>query len=361
MKKSCYLNISEIASYIGYNVYDPIKPFERLWKRSDLVTYNNLLNKMNTDLLDSKVKLQNITETKEILETKLLKKEITKRQYNVSVKEIAVKEQVEKETIENTINKINSVSLTVSEQIEKTLGKNTVEKINDKLVDTDTKRSQIKDIIESRDDLSEANKTTLINQTTQFINTTHGILKEDPVIAKFEAKFQVKLDVSQKYNKRYFTDTLDNIYYIGGKVDGLYINPDPKKSFVVEVKNRTKGFFNSLRDYEKLQIQLYMWILDLQEAKLVESYKDNMRITIVYRDQEFIDQSLLYLKIFIDNFENGFLNKNLVKEKYLNSNEIDKKRFLNKLYLTEIEKAKNDLYSKKLMDTEQECLIDDLD
>lgn len=361
MKRSCYLNISEIASYIGYNVYDPIKPFERFWKRSDLVIYNNLLNKMNTDLLDSKVKLQSITESKEILETKLLKKEITKRQYNLSVKEISVKEKVEKEIIEDVLNKINSVSLSVSEQIEKTLGKNTVEKINDKLVDTDTKRDQIKDIIESRNDLSEANKTTLINQTTQFINTTHGILKENPVIEKFEEKFQVKLDVSQKYNKKYFTETLDNIYYIGGKVDGLYINPDPKKSYVVEVKNRTKGFFNSLRDYEKLQIQLYMWILDLEEAKLVESYKDNMRITIVYRDQEFIDQSLIYLKIFIDNFETNFLNKPVVKENYLNSNDSDKKTMLNKLYLTEIEKTKNDLYSKKLLETDEECLIDDLD
>lgn len=361
MKRSCYLNISEIANYIGYNVYDPVKPFERIWKRSDTVIYNNLLNKMNTDLLDSKVKLQSITESKEILETKLLKKEITKRQYNVYVKDITVKEQVEKDTIENTINKINSVSLSVSEQIEKTLGKNTVEKINDKLVDTDTKRDQIKNIIESRVDLSEANKSVLINQTTQFINTTHGILKEDPVISQFEDKFQVKLDVSQKYNKKYFTDTLDNIYYIGGKVDGLYINSDPKESYVVEVKNRTKGFFNSLRDYEKLQIQLYMWILDLEQAKLVESYKDNMRITIVYRDQEFIDQSLIYLKIFIDNFEKGFLNKLAVKEKYINSDESEKKRMLNKLYLTEIQKAKNDLYSKKLLETDEECLIDDLD
>ena len=361
MKKSCYLNISEIASYVGYNVYDPVKPFERFWKRYDAVTYNNLLNKMNTDLLDTKVKLQDITEYKEILEIKLLKKEITKRQYNVSVNEINIKEKIEKETIENTINKINSVSLSVSEQIENVLGKNTIDKINDSSVDTDTKREQIKNIIDLREDLTESNKSVLMNQTTQFINTTHGILKEDPVIANFEEKFKVKLDVSQKYNKKYFIDTLDNIYYIGGKVNGLYINSDPKKSYVVEVKNRTKGFFNSLRDYEKLQIQLYMWILDLDEAKLVESYKDNMRITIVYKDQEFIDNSLEYLKIFIDNFEKGFLNKNIVKEKYMNSNEIDKKKFLNKLYLTEIEKAKNEIYTKKLMKNEQECLIDDLD
>ena len=361
MKKSYYLNVSEISSYIGYNVYDPIKPFERLWKRNDSVTYNNLLNNMNTDLLDSKVKLQSITESKEILETKLLKKEITKRQYNVSVKDIINKEQVEKEIIENTIMKINSVSLSVSEQIENTLGKNTVEKINDKLVDTDIKRVQIKDIIESRDDLTDANKIILINQTTQYINTTHGILKENPVIANFEEKFKVKLDVSQKYNKKYFIDTSDNIYYIGGKVDGLYIDKDQKKSYVVEVKNRTKGFFNSLRDYEKLQIQLYMWILDLEQAKLVESYKENMRITIIYKDQGFIDQSLIYLKIFVDNFENGFLNKTLIKQIYINSNDTDKKKFLNKLYLTDIEKAKNELYEKKLVETDQDCLIDDLD
>jgi hypothetical protein len=34
---------------------------------------------------------------------------------------------------------------------------------------------------------------------------------------------------------------------------------------------------------------------------------------------------------------------------------------LNKLYLSKIQKAKNDMYSKKLLETNDECLIDDLD
>lgn len=356
MSKNFYINTSDIASYIGYNPYDPIRPFERFWKKCDILDYNKLINKMNVNLLDSKVQLKQINKNKEELDENLLNKTITKRQYNVSVKDIIKKESDLVSKIENTIIKMDNVSLSVSEQIEKTLGKETITKINDTETDTDTKRSQIKNVIELRTDLSETNKTKLMQQTESFINTTHGILKEDPVISKFEEKFNVKLDVSQTYNKKRFYRTNNGCYIIGGKVDGLYIDKDSSKSYVVEVKNRTKGFFSSLRDYEKLQIQLYMWILDLNEAKLVESYRDKLRITAIYKDQEFIDTSLNYLKIFIDNFESKFLFKFDIKEKYINSLENEKKTFLNKLFLTEIEKAKNTLYEKKLIETE--CLID---
>ena len=38
-----YLNISQIASFVGQNHYDYITPFNVLWKRYDTENYNKLI------------------------------------------------------------------------------------------------------------------------------------------------------------------------------------------------------------------------------------------------------------------------------------------------------------------------------
>jgi len=352
-----FLNISEIASYIGYNPYDNITPFERFWKRCDNLDYNKLIKKMTLSLLDSQVEITEIQKNKEQLQEDLENKKITKRQYTSKINVVVKKEKMQQESIKDIVEKIDNIKLTKSEQIEKTLGKEILNKITNVTTTTESKREEINKLIEDRKDLDEKDKNLLLKKTENVINTTHGILKEDPVIEKYNKKFKVKLDTSQVYNKKHFKDN----YYIGGKVDGIYIDTeDSTKNYVVEVKNRTKGFFNSLRDYESVQIQLYMWLLNLNKAKLVENYNDKLRITEIYINQEFIDDILEYLVIFINNFENKFLNNYEIKELYINKNENDKKMFINKLYLSEIQIRKNEKYEERIVSND-ECFIDDLD
>ena len=352
-----FLNISEIASYTGYNPYDNITPFERFWKRCDPIDYNKLMNKMNLSLFDSQIQIERIKDTKIQLEDDLKNKKLTKRQFTLKTNEIVKKEKIQDECIKEITEKIDNIKLTKSQQIEKTLGKEILNTINSIDISTESKREQINDIISERVDLNENDKNVLLKKTENVINTTHGILKEDPAILQFEKKFKVKLDTTQVYNSKQFK----GIYYIGGKVDGLYIDSsDSTKSYVVEVKNRTKGFFSSLRDYESVQIQLYMWLLNLNQAKLVENYNDKLRITIIYKNDLFINSILEYLSIFITNFENEFLNNIIEKELYINKSQNDKKMFINKLYLSEIQTIKNEKY-KQILDENDTCLIDDLD
>ena len=352
-----FLNISEIASYIGYNPYDSITPFERFWKRCDPIDYSTLMNKMSISLLDSQVHMANINDTKVQLEDDFKNKKITKRQYASKINIVVEKVKIQQESIKEITTKIDNITLTKSQQIEKTLGIHTLNTINDVNISTESKRDQINDLIEKRQDLDENDKMVLLKKTENVINTTHGILKEDPVIVQFENKFKVKLNTSQVYNKKRFKDN----YYIGGKVDGLYIDTNPNKSYVVEVKNRTKGFFKSLRDYESVQIQLYMWLLNLNEAKLVESYNNKLRITAIYKNDTFINDILEYLEIFINHFETGFLNNIKNKELYITKNQDEKKIFINKLYLSEIHIKQKSKYEERLDDNNEECFIDDLD
>ena len=204
----------------------------------------------------------------------------------------------------------------------------------------------------------------MFKKTENVINTTHGTLTEDSAIAQFEKKFNVSLDTSQIYHKRQvnFRESKYD-WYIGGKVDGLYLEPNPEKSYVVEVKNRTKGFFSSLRDYEKVQIQLYIWMMNLNQAKLVEQYNKKIKITVVYRDDDFIEDIMESLEIFTKNIEEKFLLNQQIKKDYLNKTDNQKKIFISKLYLSEITQYLNVKFERKVIEKEasEDCLLDDLD
>jgi hypothetical protein len=365
-KRKIYLNISEIASFIGKNPYDSVTPFERLWKKCDSEEYHKALNELNIKLLDSQLEVTNILEEKNVLESQLQSKKITKRQYTSKLKELDKKETQTKDIIQDISEKVDNIKLSKTEQVEKALGKDIVDKIKNANIDTDDKRNATTKLVESLN-VSDEVKHKLKQTTENVINTTHGTLKEDSAISQFEKKFQVKLDTSQQYYSRYLHNISKNSkfdWFIGGKVDGLYIdNDNPQKNYVVEVKNRTKGFFNSLRDYEKCQIQLYIWMLNLEQAKLVEKYKDKIRITGILKDSDFIEDIMESLEIFSKNIEDDFLKNYKIKVEYLNKSNDDKKKFISKLYLSEIGRYLNTKFENRVIEkeAEEDCLLDDLD
>jgi len=365
-KQKVFLNTSEIAAYINQNKYDFVTPFERIWKKIDFVDYTKALNQLNENMLNNQVMINKLSNEKELLELELNDKKITKRQYNKLLKELTQKEENVKIELNNISIKIDKVKLTQSEQVEKALGSDIIKKINSTSVDTDEKRSITNKVIEDLK-LSDDMKKELFKKTENVINKTHGTIKEDSAIKMFEDKFNVKLDISQTYNKMFLKEISQNSkydWYIGGKVDGLYIdNNNNENSYVVEVKSRVKGFFNSLRDYEKTQIQLYIHMLNLNNAKLIEKYNNKIRVTEIQKDSQYIDDILTYLEIFVKNFENYFLGNYESKVSYLNSSDEQKKHFIKNMYLDDIAKKESQLYELRMINnaSNEDCLVDDLD
>ena len=357
--RKIFLNISEIASFIGKNPYDCVTPFQRLWKRYDSEAYHRGLNEINDLIQFSEQKIISISEDKNVLSQELSEKKITKRQYNKKLAEIEEVEQKTKNEIVDLTEKVDSIRLTKAEQVEKALGKEALSQIQDAQIDTEVKRDLTNRAIENLQ-IPEENKQKLKQKTENVINTTHGTLKEDSAIAQFEKKFKVKLDTSQYYHTKEFRKSAKFEWIIGGKVDGLYLGNTRDESYVVEVKNRTKGFFNTLRDYEKCQIQLYIWMLNLTQAKLVERYNDKIRITAIYRDQDFLDDIFECLEIFSTQFESTFLEDHSLKVKFLRESDTGKKIILNKLYLSDITRYMNEKFESKI-DNNEDCLLDDLD
>jgi hypothetical protein len=362
-KQKIFLYISDIASYIGQNKWDYVTPFERLWKRCDKDGYNLILESTKKHINERVLEIKILDKEVELLNNDLLNKKITKRQWESKTGKLNDQKTNTLTEITNLNSRVNEIDLNQKQKLEKVLGKENIESIESKDIETDNKKENVSKIIDTMQ-ISDIEKKHLIKETESFINKTHGTLKEESAIEIYEKKFNIKLNTSQEFYKYRLniSNTSQFEWYVGGKVDGLYIDKDDKsKSYIVEVKNRTRGFFSTLRDYEKTQIQLYMHILDISFSKLVEKYNNNIRITLIYRDDSYIKDILTYLEIFINNFESNFINNNEKQRDFVLSDNDRKKVFLKKLYLNDITHKTNMKILEMTNDNSTACLIDDLD
>ena len=351
-KRKIFLNISEIAAFIGQNTYDFITPFERVWKKYDNETINMITNGIKELIMNKTVELSDVEKEKTVLEES--KDNLTKRQFTLRFNKLLEKEKTIKDILYEKKNLIQNQT----EFIEEQLGKSAIEMIQQTTLETDDKRDVLTNMIKELK-LSPTKKKELEKQTENVINKTHGTLKENNAIQLFEKKQKVKLDISQKYYSLQIKETEHFIWYIGGKMDGIYRDPyDKNKSYVVEIKNRTKSFFNTLRDYEKTQIQLYILLTDVPKAKLVECIGTKIRITDIYKDQDYIDEIKDCLDIFTRNMDLFMITSSVEKKKdYFNSSKDQKQVFIKKLYLSDIAH----IHDKYILQKQEECLIDDLD
>jgi hypothetical protein len=359
IKRKTYLFSSDIASFIGQNIWDYVTPFERLWKKVDTAGYENALAQMKNRVNEQKQEIEHVNVQKVQLMDDLTNKRITKRQYAIKLKVLDNAIDQVTESLLNTQDKIDEIDLTQQQRLEKVVGTSLMLEMSLDNVETSTKRVRMNDAITAMD-IDDTRKDKYLKTAESFINKTHGTLKENEAIHLFNQKYGVKLDTSQQFLKASIGSHLGLSFdwFICGKVDGLYIDKtDSSKSYIVEVKNRTKAFFSTLRDYEKTQIQLYMYMLDLQQAKLVEKFKDKIRVTEIPRDDKYIELIIKSLEIFLSKFENVFLVNAEAKVKYASLTNDEKKVFLKRLYINDVLAYKLELFESP---SEINCMIDDL-
>lgn len=113
--------------------------------------------------------------------------------------------------------------------------------------------------------------------------TSHGVRHEERA-AKAYTPGLVEDDTFYKYNVCSIKGTL---YQIVGRVDRIRENDDGSQT-LVEIKNRTRGLFNRLRDYEEVQCRVYLAMMSprVRDALLVEAYDGEMKSYLVMRDSE---------------------------------------------------------------------------
>lgn len=110
--------------------------------------------------------------------------------------------------------------------------------------------------------------------------TNHGIRNEEKT-ANIDPNFMTD-DTFYRYEVCTIQGTK---YEIVGRIDRLVKNDDGTLT-IVEIKNRANYLFNTVREYEEIQCQTYMEMLNLDSCKLIEQYNDQICSHIIYRKKE---------------------------------------------------------------------------
>ena len=188
------------------------------------------------------------------------------------------------------------------------------------------------EIINQCKSLDTKQKQIIKDSLNNVTNTNFGTKHENYAINKYSNLLNTKVIKLDKFFKRDLVTYKNYNWIIGGKIDGLR-----EDNIVVEVKNRINKLFLSLRDYEKVQVYAYLYILDSNEAHLVEFLNKNndpkINILEVIYNQTFWENEILakiykFIKFFHKFLENDALKVMLLTDKVSQLNSLASKYIL---------------------------------
>jgi len=133
--------------------------------------------------------------------------------------------------------------------------------------------------------LNNEQKADVIEHLRSKVYTTHGTRSEDQTSDKVQLEEGVRLVRDDSFYQIEVCRIGDTRYVVMGRVDRVEERPDGSK-VLVEIKNRTNRLFNSVPEYEFIQIQVYLQMMGLVHARLVEQYNNQVKSHNVDRDEE---------------------------------------------------------------------------
>jgi len=145
--------------------------------------------------------------------------------------------------------------------------------------------NEARDRINFDSKLNNEQKAEVIEHIRSKVYTTHGTRSEDKTSDKVQVDEGVHLVRDDSFYQIEVCRLGDTRYVIVGKIDRIEERPDGSR-VLVEIKNRANRLFNSVPEYEFIQIQVYLHMLGLVHARLVEQYNNQVKSHEVNRDEE---------------------------------------------------------------------------
>ena len=131
------------------------------------------------------------------------------------------------------------------------------------------------------------------------INTNFGIKYESKGCDLYHNKTGNIIILDRTYHKKSVFDidtnndfvNCNDIWHLGGKVDAIteIYKESEKTKCIIEIKNRVNRLFYTLKEYEKVQCYVYMFLLDIQKTHLCEILKSKDKTTLNIIEIEFDD------------------------------------------------------------------------
>lgn len=136
-----------------------------------------------------------------------------------------------------------------------------------------------REVIKENADLTPVQKNIVTDHLRKTLYTNHGITNEEVTAEMFENVYE-----DHTFYKMCIARIEGTEYVLCGRVDRVMQLPTGKR-VLIEIKNRTRGLFNKVRDYENAQVQTYLQMNRMWSyAKLVEQYGKAFSTHIVERD-----------------------------------------------------------------------------
>lgn len=152
--------------------------------------------------------------------------------------------------------------------------------------------AQAKEKVNSDTKLDASQKAEVIEHLRSQVYTTHGTRSEDKTADKVESTENVRLVRDDLFHNLEVCVIGDSKFVICGKIDRIEERPDGSR-ILVEIKNRTNRLFRRVVEYEFIQIQVYLQMLGLVHARLVEQYNNQVLSHNVDRDEELWDNEIM--------------------------------------------------------------------
>jgi DNA polymerase III epsilon subunit-like protein len=128
-----------------------------------------------------------------------------------------------------------------------------------------------KSAIEADIQLTPKQKGIVNDHLRGILYTTHGTKHE----MNTAVKLGDNLETDDTFYKFPICEIAGTKYILCGKIDRWEKTPEGEK-ILVEIKNRIKGLFKTVRTYEKIQVQVYLKLTGATKAKLVEQFNDEI-------------------------------------------------------------------------------------
>jgi hypothetical protein len=291
-----YINVTDIAGLINKNKYqnqlDCINKCKNRWFNEKNIILSEIVYKKTITFLKSKSidlsadKYDDPNKYFNTILTKINIKEIITQTYRIEEENIQDQIDIEQAVIDPEIKSqidpevINEEN--VQDQIDIDPDPEIIEEENVEVID--------QEIIDQE----------IIEEIKSQINSYYGIQKEDDAILFIIEENSGTVSDKQKYFKK--TMLYDNDIIIGGKIDGIFID-EHKNRYILEIKNRVNKFYDILSEYEKIQIQFYMYMSGIYKTMLVQHCNGSYIKTIYEFDIEYIKSIENELSVVIDIIE----------------------------------------------------------
>ena len=133
--------------------------------------------------------------------------------------------------------------------------------------------------------LNSEQKAEVISHLRSRVYTAHGTRAEDRTSDKVVAEEGVKLVKDNSFYNLEICELGEAKFVVTGKIDRIEERPDGSR-ILVEIKNRTNRLFRRVVEYEMVQVQVYLQMLGLVHARLVEQYNNQVLSHEITRDEE---------------------------------------------------------------------------